>query len=294
MPAPIQFVLDSLSDSTTLDLSGEFLRYDPVLDVSATAIFEIDVNTVKSVFQIESDSYQFSDLSNADIKYYVFSQHWPHGTDGSFNPANAMLSYSSSNGGVNSAGAIASTETNGSPIPANKMMVCHDFVRYLAQQLFGTHMGVDLFANQVTLLQHLRELCGPSGIWQDIVAKVELVSATGTHTLLQTDSSGNKYMSNNDISLDNLSRVLLQQMMEYGPERFNGYIATGSPQALPFVAGDSISLKLTIHPAPDQNLLTGVSTIGPRSYSITLDIVDNSGVIVNTPVDPLETGAQNS
>ena len=286
-----------------MDVSGAFSKYDSTLDCSATAVLEIDVDTMKSVFQFESDSYQFSDSSNADIKYYVFSSNWPSGFDSSssysasnFNPANAMLDYTSAVGGVNSTGAIASTEVSGDPIPSNKMLVAHDFVRYLAQELFSTHMGVDLFNNQVTLLQHLRVLGGSgtadaSGTWQDVVTKVQAVSVTGTHASLQTDGSGNKYMSNDDTSLDNLTRVLVTQMMEYDPARFNTIEATGLPQPLPFQHGDSISFKLTINPAPGQNNLTGVPAFGGRSYSITMNLVDSAS---NTAVDSLELGPQDS
>jgi len=302
MPA-IQFILDHLSNSTTMDLSGAFTKYAPTLDCSATAVLEIDVDTMKSVFQFESDSYEFSDLSNADINYYVFSSHWPSGFDSSysysasnFNPANAMLDYTSAVGGINSTGAIAATQVSGDPIPSNKMMVAHDFVRYLAEKLFSTHMGVDLFNNQVTLLQHLRVLCAggtadASGTWQDVVTKVREVSVTGTHPTLQTDASGNKYMSNSDTTIDNLSRVLATQMMEYDPDRFHTIEATGLPQPLPFKAGDSISFKLTIHPAPGQNNLTGVAAFGGRSYLITLNLVDSAS---NTVVDSLELGPQDS
>lgn len=302
MPA-IQFVLDHLSDSTTMDLSGAFDKYDPTLDCSATAVLEIDVDTMKSVFQYQSDSYQFSDLSSADIKYYVFADHWPSGFDSSFsysasnyNPANAMLDYKSTVGGLESIGAIASTEVSGDPIPSDKMMVAHDFVRYLAQQLFNTHMGVDLFNNQVTLLQHLRVLCAGgtadvSGTWQNVVTKVQAVSTTGTHPLLQTDADGNKYMSNTDTTHDNLCRILIDQIMEYDQERFQSIDASGVPQPLPFQQGDSISFKLIISPAPGQEALTGVAAFPPRSYLITLDLVSSAS---NTAVDSLELGPQNS
>ena len=45
---------------------------------------------------------------------------------------------------------------------------------------------------------------------------------------------------------------------------------TEHKQPIPFIDGDRISFKITIHPAPNQHLLTGTSDISPRSYHIQL------------------------
>jgi hypothetical protein len=182
---------------------------------------------------------------------------------------------------------IASANSSGALVP-NKMLVAHDFVRYLAYKLFNTPYGVDLFNNEVDLLKGIRRICDGSSAghtWYDIVSKINAVGTSGTNPNI-VGTAGSKYMTNADTSTANLGRELLQQLLKTVPERFASIGNTDSPQPLPFQTDDSISFKLTIAHATGQELVTGVLPFSPRSYEIRLIMVPIPG---NTFVDALET-----
>jgi hypothetical protein len=87
----------------------------------------------------------------------------------------------------------------------------------------------------------------------------------------------------------NLCRVLFDQMIGSAVSRFQDLsIGADQPQPLPFQVDDAISFKLTVSPAADQELLTGVEAFGGRSYEIRFVIKDAADV-VNTEVAADET-----
>lgn len=276
----VNFVLDYLSSSVTMDICGAIHSAEiPLLDVSATAVFEISLDDLKSVFQFQTDSNDVVNLPESDIKYLVDLASWPD-----LNPANAMLDHTLS------ASPIAVANTNGN-LAANKMMVAHDFTRYLASKLFNTHFAVDLFDNELELLNDLRYICGNSAeghTWYDIMAKLTKVSKNGDHAgLQQLDGETSKYMTNATDSSDNLCKVLFDQMMTTEKARFAD-ISLGADafQPLPFQVDDTISFKLTIAPAEGQEALTGVEAFAPRSYAIKIvakESASNTAVADNEP-----------
>lgn len=259
----VNFVLEHLNSNVTLDVAASIYSEAPVtLDVSATAVFEISLTDMQDMFKYQTDSNDVIDVSSSDIKYYVDQSKWP-----SLNPANAMMSHGSS------VAPIATTNSAGDPLAANKQMVCHDFVRYLALQLFNTHFGVDLFQNELELLNDIRTNCGADSAgqtWYDIVAKITAVGLAGDHEgIAGPDGDGNKYMTNDTADNTNLCRQLMVQMLNLAPARFASIENVGTPQILPFAEDDTISFKLTINPAADQELVVpGVDPIGSRSYAI--------------------------
>ena len=277
MATPFNFVLESLNSSVTMGVAGNlFSEQTPILDVSATAILYVDINDMKSVFQFQTDSNDVDNLPNSDIKYYVDDTSWPD-----LNPVNGMMNVD----GLSS-NAIALINSDGA-LADNKLMVCHDFTRYLASKLFGTHFGVDLFNNETELLQDIRLICDDSAAdhtWFDIKTKVTSVSMSGGHEGLVGDA-GSKYMTNATNDNTNLCRVIFDQMINSNIIRFIDLsIGADSPQPLPFCVDDSISFKLTISPIEGQEELTDVDPIGGRSYEIKLVIVATEDVD-NTVVD---------
>jgi hypothetical protein len=275
----LDLVLDYLSSSVTIDVSGEIYSEPPVeLDVSAVAVFEVDLSVMKDMFKYQTDSNDAIDASASDIKYYVDKTKWPD-----LNPANAMMDHTSSEG------EIATNGSDGNPLAANKMLVAHDFTRYLALKLFNTHFGVDLFSNELELLNGLRHVCGnvASGQTQfDINAKIAAVSNDNED--LDEDANNLRYTTNAMDGSNNLCRTLMLQLLDGKPARFATIDAVGTPQSLPFIAGDTISFKLIVNAAEGQELITGVDPIGARSYRIKFVIVDDDAdpgnVAVNTAV----------
>ena len=261
----VHFVLTTLESSVQMGLAAAVTTSEiDALDVSATAVFQVSVDSMKQLFRYQTDSNDVTNLDSTDIKYFVDSSNWPQ-----LNPANAMLDAPESNGPIATAG-----------IESNKQLVAHDFVRYLALKLFNTHLGVDLFNNEVELLTNIRAICDDSAAGHtmyDINSKIQKVGINGTHTDIQ-GAAGAKYMTNANQTAENICRVLMQQMTNNAIDRFATLQEADAQdrRALPFQADDSISFKVTINPADGQEELTGVSQFGGRSYEIRLVLVDST------------------
>jgi hypothetical protein len=276
----VNFVLDYLSSAVSMDVSGMvYTQSITAVDASATAIVYASLDDVKNVFKFQTDSDFNIDALPSDIRYQVNHASWP-----SLNPANAMLD------DPLSSGPIITGDSKGA-FNANDMMVAHDFVRYLAEQLFNSAYGADLFDNQKELLNDIRKICGSAEAgqtWFDIVAKLKAVSADSTESGLETDPSGNKYLTDSTTGEENVCRTLFQQLTGSAIDRFSNIQSGDGYQSLPLEVDDSISFKLTVAPAPGQHNLTGVSEIGPRSYEIKIVLVaDATGKNTEVAADEL-------
>tara|TARA_B100000900_G_scaffold262901_1_gene224156 strand:+ start:3917 stop:4747 length:831 start_codon:yes stop_codon:yes gene_type:complete len=274
----VDFVLEDFASSVTMGTAGTLASASiPSLDASAVAVLEVDLDNMKDVFQFQTDSTDFVNTAATDLKYLVQMANWP-----SLNPSNAMMDHASSTN------PIATTGSDGSTLASNKMMVCHDFTRYLALKLFSTHFGVDLFNNEPELLQNLRTVTGASSsgqTWYDINASLTAVSTTGDHTGIVTGDASGNFMTNAQTGNTNICKSLFDQLMGAAPSRFSGLGNSGTFQSIPFAADDTISFKLTVAPATNQHNLTGVSAIGNRVYKIKLIMKASPS---NTAVDSNE------
>jgi hypothetical protein len=173
-----------------------------------------------------------------------------------------------------------------------KNMVCHDFVRFLAMKLFNTPYGVDLFNNELELLDDIRNKS--QKVWSTIDKELTKYDVTDRPTLSSSSGfggvvyetqvanagiygpSGWKYYVNSDTG--NISKKLLDQMAQQNPSRLTTIVNTTDIQPLPFVAGDTISLKLTITPANEQEKLTNVPLMGARSFKIRYTLADDYAI----------------
>lgn len=277
----VNFVLSALESNATLGLLGNVFS-SPITDITsdARAVFYISESQIKNIFQFQTDSFDTINDPDSDIKYFI---NYISFTSVGLNPANAMLNVSEASQ------AIATTDKLGNDLSANKMLVAHDFMRHMADDLFGTHLGVDLFNNEKQLIKNIRDVCGDateSSVMSVINAAVHKVSKQSTATLTGLKGETDKYMTNENTTNENLCRVLFNQMMGAASARFASVQDTQAPQPLPFEVDDSVNFKLTIHPASGQKLLTRSASdaeVASRSYEIRLVVVSDSDTIrVNT------------
>ena len=267
----VNFTLSGLNQTFTLGVSGELAAAAAaVLDVSASAVYNIKLSDMLNVFKFQSDSFDVNDTDASDIKYYVFdaSNAWP--TDLVLNPANADMSNNP----------IFAT---GGDILANKNKVKHDFVRYLALKLFNTAYGVDLFSNEDALLTDLVS----KGATAHAAIKTALAAVSTTAAgLADTDVNGLKYATNALTGETNFSRELLRQVAYAAPARFSATSDISGVQSVPLQADDTINFKVSISADAAQHHLTNVA--GPfdvRVYQIRLVLKDTP-----TNVVPIESG----
>ena len=272
----VNIVLSDLSFSVQMIQTASMDIKEPpsLYDVSAVAVFTVSTTDMRNVFQFRTDSLDMTNVEDSDLKYFVNMSEWPSGLV--INAANAALDYNAPNV---SFGAIALSSYNQDQYSSEKMMVKHDFVRYLALRLFGSYEAIDIFNNEAELITNLESIgdgSEPGHVWYDISAALHRVSITGMNLNedLTLDSSTGEYcMTNAVTTTDNLCREMFLQIADVTPERLQSIQQTSSRQPLLFQDGDSINFSVTFYPADNQHLLTGVNPIPSRPYQIKLYMV---------------------
>jgi hypothetical protein len=260
------FTLSTLASLDTSSISVE--------NTDATAVFYVRLSDMTNLFQYQTDSFDVNNLDASDIRYYVFHRTIP--TQLHINPSHAMMNK------TESAGMLGS----GAGYSANKSLVKHDFIRYIALRLFNTHYGVDLFQNEQELQENITYL--GETVQHNIDTILSGISTTSANENMAYDASGNKYLTNDASGNTNLSRELFRQIAASEPSRFynNGADISGSGlRQMPLHENDSINFKLTITAAPGQNIVTGVTIIPSRTYLIKM-VLKNT---VNTVSDNTNT-----
>jgi len=261
----VDFVLEKFNYELEMGVSGELYAVaPPTLDTSANAEYYVSVADMRDTFYFQTDSRDINDLSGDDIKYYV---NWPAHVV--LNPCHAFVS----------GNPIAVTNVNG-VIADNRQLVKHDFIRHVANDLFNTHLGVDLFSNEQDLKDDLASK-GHTEAWASILADISAVNVLN-ETLLGPDASGEYYTTDALDTSANLCRELLGQLLKTAPSRVYDLsaIAVDSNIGLekffiPFEDGDSISFKLTLSAAPNQHeLVSKANPVPDRSYKIRLNVVN--------------------
>jgi hypothetical protein len=248
----VNFTLTGLNQNFTLGVSGELAGEAPVvLDVSCIAVYNVKLSDMLDVFKFQSDSFDVNNTDASDIQYYVYMSNWP--ADLKLNPVHA---------GALSSSPILAT---GGSIVAEKNLVKHDFVRYLAEQLFNTPHGVDLFSNEDALLSDLvsKGATARGAIDASLNAVNQANAAHGP--------AGHKYSTNALTGAANFSRELMRQIANAAPSRFASITNSTAIQSVPLLVDDTISFKVSISPAANQHGLTSRPTaFNTRVYQIKL------------------------
>lgn len=277
----IHFVLDSFTGSATMTTlaSVDGSDEEPSLDVSAIAVFYMSKTDIQNIFKVRTDSSDITDISYDDLMHFVHMDKWPYNI--TLNPVNAMMDKSQSTNAIYLVN------------EPNKMMVKHDFIRYLAEKLFNTHQGVDLINNETELVTNLTTIGNDA--FQNDISSVLWKYSTNSDTPLETgyvlDSvTGLKATTNDNTTDANICWILLNRLLESVPERFNdigSVVDSSGVFPLPIQEGDTLNFTFIINPATNQHILTNVSEIPARKYQIKIVIDDGSGL--NTL--PLDVGS---
>ena len=254
----------------------------PSIDVSTNILVEMNatVATLKNVFYFQTDAQIAStglDASGAEIddtKFYVDTNKWATmATD--INPSRAIDNLERENGygKAKDLGVFVTDED-----------IARNFLRSISIDMFGTHLGVDLFTNETSVRKNIEDSLKAKA--QEIEDAMFAVGVTGDDSDL-SGNAGSKFLTEDVTGTKNVSRELFTQIMAAQPTRFSaanlssyrhatlnseGGLGSGY-YSVPFVAGDTISYKVTIHPAVDQDTNVDVGgTAKARSYRIRLKI----------------------
>lgn len=261
-------------------------------DADADAVFYVKLSDMRAVFQFQRGTgtgtgtgtgVSLNDAifdASSDIRYYVFRKYWP--TALNLNPVHAMLDRDDSSGmltGRAGAGAYS----------ADKSLVKHDFLRYIALNLFNTIHGVDLFRNEEDLRENIAYYGEVARV--GIMSVLNTVGTMSANIGMAIDDSGNRYSTNDDMTVTNISRELMRQISVSAPGRLVAIDASGDGggviQSIPLSENDTLNFRVVMETSPGQNVLTNVEAIPARTYNIKLimkNSVESAGAYANTPV----------
>jgi hypothetical protein len=284
------YALGHYSDDTA-DASAE-RNMQP--DYDAVAVFYVKLSDMRAVFQFRRGTGTGTDASlndqifdaSSDIQYYVFRKYWP--TALNLNPSHAMLDRDESAGMLTPPGGAGAGAGAGA-YSANKSLVKHDFLRYIALNLFNTIHGVDLFRNEEDIRENLAYYGEVARV--GIMSVLDTVGTMSANIVMAVDGSGNRYSTNEDTTVTNISRELMRQISVSAPGRLvaideAGGSDVGVIQSVPLSENDTLNFKVVMEASPGQHALTNVAVIPARTYNIKLIMKTSvaGGAYVNTPV----------
>jgi hypothetical protein len=227
--------LDTSANSIHADLSGN--ATSPFTGMDASATIDVSLNLLKSIFMFQSDSVDVCNNVLSDVKYKVVDPT----TSWVYSPADADL-----------------LETNGIVPSADLNLVQYDWVRYLAQSLFGTHLGVDLFTNEEEVRSNL------------VTDSLNALKGRFTALAGLGELNDDNVLDENEVEI-NPSRQILRQIIhsdstrldELGSEDGNGYFE------MPLIAGDKLYFIFTAKSDASQNDIVADSNVPEdRTYLI--------------------------
>ena len=254
---PVDMTLTAFDSAFVLSQQAILPDVSYALDVSAeiTLTQQISAADLSGVFFFKTDEDITSELitDTSNVEYYLDRSQFTGGQA----TLNAM-------NGIVTTGYYGSNTTD---------HLGKDFLRDMAQQLFNTHFGVDLFTNEDAVIT---DISGKSAIIAtDIFTKMGNVDKTNT-ALSGPDVSYGYYTTDTDSSNTNLTREILNQLLTLAPGRFTDKTTLrldGSipgVYGMPFVTNDTISYKLSVTAHADQNttIATGKPGLETRSYKV--------------------------
>ena len=315
------FYLTDLSFAVGLGVAGHIPTGEDlsgVLTYDATAQLYVSLQAMKSTFQFVMSDVSMNDLSGCD--YYVFRNNavqYPNDVDGDPTgdaqgvafPSVAQLNIA--NAVVNKVDAVAIIAHSGGIYTYDEQQIQDDFIRHLAEGVFGSHFGTAIFDNVTDLCNNIVNLCSDtvsgdvrsgitydtSGVYtriQDALKWCDSANSYSNPELTEDPDTGLWYFTEvGDTDATNLTREIMQQIFNSPAIRNrlavsvdgngnvdpsgNGLLVDSPlPQPVPFRENDTLCMAVTFTPEASQvNVSTGVA-VGPRRYLIKFVLKDDT------------------
>ena len=263
----LQLSLVSLDKMVRIDQLGVLssIPYNPAFEKwDAVAQCDVHLKTIRSMFVFQTDHFDVDDVAATDVRFYIDS----------FNiPAAAAIGLPTA---VVGNGKVSSVNAVNAALSGSELYVGKDYIRHLANRLFNTPFGVDLFTNEDALVTSVNDALDI--VWASCAQDLENNSNTGnsiTNTYLQGDA-GHKYQLAGNIGSGNSFNFgceLFKMLVSRAPSRFTNLqpleIAVDSVQAnrvdpaarnlynLPLKEGDQILIRVGLKPHPTQDSFQG-------------------------------------
>jgi alpha-tubulin suppressor-like RCC1 family protein len=212
----------------------------------ATADVNISTTLMQNLFKFQSDSIDVNDVSINII-------------DVSLNDIKYKIVYSSANH-ILPLGIDFDTSSNVTVNPVTNKFglnknLTYDYLRFLAQSLFGTYLGVSLFNNEETIRTSL-----------NLKLKTALDNLLTTANEVEMNNTNSTIMRNILLQIihDDPARVADITTLEVGADP----VTNKMWYKIPFLAGDKIYFTVTIQPSSNQSAATTGATVNNRVYLI--------------------------
>lgn len=257
--------------------------YNPSFEKwDAVAKCDIPVDMLSNMFVFQTDHFDVNDLNPEDVRFYVDASQIPS----TLNLASAVVGN----------GAVISVDALNQPLSSSDMVIGKDYVKHLANILFNTPFGVDLFINETDLVNSVNS--GLASIWASCANDLLEVSTAGSHPSLEGSAACKYLLANsqaeddNNSSKYNICRELYRMLISRVPTRFTDLPSIQVSEAqhtavdpdahnlynLPLIVGDQILMRVVFKPCEDQSSFQGAAEDAivredKRAYIIVLNLV---------------------
>lgn len=272
---PMEMSLVHFDKIVSIGAHGDIYEttYTPVFsDYDAIADLDVSLANFRKIFAIGSDSIDLSNIAVFDptnpdpidnVRFYVY--------DDKIDNFNPLL-------GANSVVTNSAIQTISSGHPLDQH-VKRDFVRYLAYLLFNTSKAGSLFLNENELVNSVSDSLDAA--WAQCAADLHSISTSGNSASLTVSAAGNYYTDVSGGDLNNICGELYKQIVSRQPQRFSDLkdlrvLSTTEPDYisepyrnhfyLPLIAGDTIDIKVTVHPNENQTLYGLTPAVAPNKF----------------------------
>jgi hypothetical protein len=280
----IQMSLLALDKLVSLGVGGVVSsEYYPHFDKwNAVAKCNVPLLSMKDMFVFQSDHYGIDDLKANDVRFYI--------------DASKIPSVLNLNTAVVNSGAVITVDALSTPLPLSDMVISRDYIKHLADILFNTPYGADLFVNESDLVTSVDTAL--TQIWTSCASDLQKISITGNNPNL-VGSENHKYLLGDpaedlaDTTNFNICRELFRMLLSRVPVRFTNLPLLKVPQLqsdsidttagnlyyLPLQAGDQILMRVVLTPSTDQSSFQESITkdaevrADKRAYIIALNLV---------------------
>jgi len=273
-PSPLDIVISDFNQNAQLSEIARLLN-DPVAPLAgydATAEVDVSASSFRDVFQFSIDNIVGLTDPNTnitDLRFYVV------------NPSSLPVIIGTAPCTVTEYPISSIDARDGTQLGPDQLSIPQDYLRHLAEEIFGTPQGVDLFYNETALVA---DICNNvHGSWYGPNLQLLLSISTNTNDFNASDiqgTAGNFYYDNSGSHMQpNIGKVIFDQLLTNQPGRFiaqddDEHIDdTGARQSIPLIPGDSIQFIVTVKAHATQKSLETGAAIADRAYRIKFNLV---------------------
>jgi len=242
--------LDKMVRIDQLGMTSSSIYIPCFITWDAVAQCDVSLETIRSMFV-------FQIYHEDDIRFYIDSFNIPNAA------AIGLPTAVVGNGKVSSVNAAGTALSN------SDLVIGKDYIRHLANRLFNTPFGVDLFINEEDLVTSVNNALNK--VWTSCAQDLQDISNTGQNENLQ-GVENYKYLSATDCCCTcNFGSELFDMLVSRDPSRFTDLtsLVVDSVQAtrldpaarnlykLPLKVGDQILIRVGLKPHPTQDSFQG-------------------------------------